>query len=92
MFIMISGGKPVQKKSIWIKLRRNLAYRIMSVILVTFVPLCLVTVIIAGTAMYTSSERLHDKIHQQTQVNLGLCGGICGRIYVGAECRQRFFR
>lgn len=68
---MISGGKPVQKKSIWIKLRRNLAYRIMSVILVTFVPLCLVTVIIAGTAMYTSSERLHDKIHQQTQVNLG---------------------
>ena len=54
----------------WDKLKRNLAYRIMTVILVTFVPLCLVTVIIAAATLYISVERLHDKALQQTEDNL----------------------
>lgn len=60
----------MQKKAFQNKLRRNLAYRIMTVVLVTFVPLCLITVVIAGTAVHTASERLHDRARQQTEVNL----------------------
>lgn len=58
------------KKSFRDKMRRNLAYRITTVILVTFVPLCIVTIIIAGTVLYTSTERLHDAVRRQTEGNL----------------------
>lgn len=59
-----------EKRSFRNRLVQNLAYRIMSVILVTFVPLCAVTIAIAYTALYTSSERLHDANRRQTEVNL----------------------
>lgn len=59
-----------EKKSFRDKMTRNLAYRIMTLILVTFVPLCIVTIIIAGTALYTSTERLHDAARRQTETNL----------------------
>lgn len=59
-----------EKKSFRDKMTRNLAYRIMTVILVTFVPLCIVTIIIAGTVLYTSTERLHDAARRQAEGNL----------------------
>lgn len=52
------------------KLNQKLAYRIMTIILVTFVPLCLVSLIITGTALHTASEWQHNQIQRQTEINL----------------------
>lgn len=59
-----------EKKTFREKFMRNLTYRIMTAILVTVVPLCLVTVIIAIVTLYNSSERMHERILRQTETNM----------------------
>lgn len=59
-----------ENKSFREKLCHNLAYRIMAVILVTIVPLYLVTVAIAVGTLYNSSERMHERVQRQVEANM----------------------
>ncbi len=58
------------KKTFFEKCARNLAYRIITVILVTVVPLCLVTVTIAFVTLRGASEQMHERMQRQTEANM----------------------
>lgn len=59
-----------KKKGFLEKCNRNLAYRIMAVILVTAVPLCVVTILIALVTLYSSFGQMKERALRQAETNL----------------------
>ena len=60
----------MEKKTFLQRATRNLSYRIMTIILVTVLPLCLVTVAIAFVTVHSASERSQERILRQTEANM----------------------
>lgn len=58
------------KKTFVDKMLHNLAYRIMTIILVTVVPLCLITIVIAFVTLHSASEQMRERAQRQTEANM----------------------
>jgi len=68
--ILRGGGTMGNIKSFLKKCGRNLAYRIMAVILVTTVPLCLVMITLAAVTLYSSFLHMQEQAQRQLEANL----------------------